>query len=173
MTAISTPTLPSGPSIIRARTILELRLFTRDRRQLVFGFFYPAIMMNHLWFSVQRSDRRRRRVLGIAASNLPKSGASASTVIVPIALVLQFISGVVFVYTSLPGWMQQIAAIFPLKWMTQGLRAAFLPAARRAEITGSWEYGRTAPILLAWTVGGLVLSTGRSAGASAETVVES
>lgn len=36
---------PSGLLIARARTVLEFRLFLRDRQQLVFGFFYPAIMM--------------------------------------------------------------------------------------------------------------------------------
>jgi ABC-2 type transport system permease protein len=97
--------------------------------------------------------------LGIAASNIPKSGKSANVVIVPIALVLQFFSGVFFVYSALPTWMQQLAAIFPLKWMTQGLRAAFLPeSARAAEVAGSWEQGRTAFILLAWVIGGLALS---------------
>lgn len=71
---------------------------------------------------------------------------------------LQFLSGVFFVYSALPGWMQHIAAIFPLEWMTQGLRAAFLPdAARVAEVARSREQGRTALILLAWVVGGIAL----------------
>ena len=42
-------------------------------------------------------------------------------------IVLQFISGVFFVFTELPAWMQEIAAIFPLKWMAQGMRSVFLP----------------------------------------------
>jgi ABC-2 type transport system permease protein len=51
-----------------------------------------------------------------------------------------------------------VAAFFPLKWMTQGLRSVFLPdALAAAEPAGSWEPGRVALVLLAWCVVGLVL----------------
>jgi ABC-2 type transport system permease protein len=51
-----------------------------------------------------------------------------------------------------------VAAIFPLKWMAQGLRSVFLPDALAAvEPAGSWELGRTALVLAAWCVAGLVL----------------
>ena len=59
-------------------------------------------------------------VLGIAFSVVPKSGRGASAIVSPIVIVLQFFSGVFFVFTQLPVWMQQLAAIFPLKWLTQG-----------------------------------------------------
>ena len=73
--------------------------------------------------------------------------------VTPVALVLQFISGVFFVFTSLPHWMQQVAALFPLKWMCQGMRAVFLPDAwRDPEPAGSWELGRVALVLGAWCV---------------------
>jgi ABC-2 type transport system permease protein len=101
-------------------------------------------------------------VLGFAVSLLPKSGASADTAIAPIALVLQFFSGVFFVFSDLPTWMQEIAAIFPLKWLTQGMRSVFLPAsAAHAEVAGGWEHGRTALVLAAWAVGGLVFCARR------------
>ena len=29
--------------------------------------------------------------------------------------------------TSCPSWMQQLASVFPLKWMAQGMRSVFLP----------------------------------------------
>lgn len=97
-------------------------------------------------------------VLGIAVSGLPKTGRSAATVISPIALVLQFFSGVFFVFSSLPGWMQEIAAVFPLKWLTQGMRSVFLPiGAASAEVAGSWEHGRTAAVLALWSVIGLLI----------------
>ena len=67
-------------------------------------------------------------VLGIAFSVVPKNGRGASAVVSPIVIILQFFSGVFFVFTSLPTWMQQFAAIFPLKWLTQGMRSVFLPA---------------------------------------------
>jgi len=96
--------------------------------------------------------------LGFAVSLLPKSAKNADTIIVPIALVLQFFSGVFFVYTDLPGWMQAIASVFPLKWLTQGMRSVFLPdGAASAEVAGSWEHGRTALILAVWVVVGIAI----------------
>jgi ABC-2 type transport system permease protein len=55
--------------------------------------------------------------------------------------------------------MQQVAAIFPLKWMTQGMRSVFLPDSFAAqEVAGSWETGRTFIIISLWLVVGLILS---------------
>lgn len=95
---------------------------------------------------------------GIAFSSLARSGRGASATATPVALVLQFISGVFFVFTQLPGWMQQVAAIFPLKWMCQGLRSVFLPTSfGTQEPGGSYELGMVAIMLAAWCVIGLVL----------------
>ncbi|MBA9007697.1 ABC transporter permease [Thermomonospora cellulosilytica] len=97
-------------------------------------------------------------LLGIAMSSLPRSGRSASGVLNLPFLALQFISGVFFAFGQLPGWLQQIAALFPLKWMCQGLRSALLPdALLAAEPAGAWEHGRIALILGAWCVAGLAL----------------
>jgi ABC-2 type transport system permease protein len=97
-------------------------------------------------------------LLGIAFSSLVRNGKSAPALVTPVALVLQFISGVFFVYTDLPSWLQQTAALFPLKWMSQGMRYVFLPDSFvGAELTHSWELGRIALVLGAWTVGGLLL----------------
>ncbi|MDO3702212.1 ABC transporter permease [Micromonospora sp. C28SCA-DRY-2] len=95
---------------------------------------------------------------GIAISSLARTARSGSAVVTPVALVLQFISGVFFVFTQLPSWMQQVAALFPLKWMCQGLRSVFLPESFGAqEPAGSFELGRVALVLAAWCVVGLVL----------------
>jgi ABC-2 type transport system permease protein len=95
---------------------------------------------------------------GIAYSSLARTGRGAPAVVTPVALVLQFISGVFFVFTDLPKWMQQVAALFPLKWMCQGMRSVFLPDSfAAAEAAHSWELGRVALVLGAWCVGGLVL----------------
>jgi ABC-2 type transport system permease protein len=97
-------------------------------------------------------------LLGVAMSSAARTGRSAPAVVTPIALVLQFTSGVFFAYNDLPPWMQQFAAIFPLKWVTQGLRSVFLPESFAAqEVAGSWELGKTAAVLVAWCVGGLLL----------------
>jgi ABC-2 type transport system permease protein len=95
---------------------------------------------------------------GIAFSSLPRTSRSATAIVTPVALVLQFISGVFFIITELPSWMQQVAALFPLKWMCQGMRAVFLPDAFGAqEPAGGYELGRVAIVLAAWCVLGLVL----------------
>jgi ABC-2 type transport system permease protein len=97
--------------------------------------------------------------LGIAFSVIPKSGRGASAVVSPVVIILQFFSGVFFVFTDLPAWMQQVAAIFPLKWMTQGMRSVFLPDSFAAqEVAGSWETGRTFIIIALWLIAGLILS---------------
>ncbi|WP_416977704.1 ABC transporter permease [Streptomyces sp. T028] len=97
-------------------------------------------------------------LLGIAISSVPKSGKSATSVVVLPFLVLQFISGVYIAIDTIPDWMLTVGALFPLKWMCQGLRGVFLPeSAQVLEQAGGWEFGRVALVLGAWCVGGLVL----------------
>jgi ABC-2 type transport system permease protein len=97
-------------------------------------------------------------VLGIAYSSLPRSAKSAGAVVSPVVIVLQFISGVFFVFTELPSWMQAVGSVFPLKWLAQGMRSVFLPESFAAqEAAGSWQLPQTALILGLWTVVGLVL----------------
>lgn len=97
-------------------------------------------------------------LLGIAISSVPKSGKSATSVVVLPFLVLQFISGVYIAIDTIPNWMLNIGALFPLKWMCQGLRGVFLPdSAQVLEQAGGWEFGRVALVLGAWCIGGLVL----------------
>ena len=98
-------------------------------------------------------------LLGIAFSSVPKSGRGASAVVSPIVIILQFFSGVFFVFTQLPSWMQNFAAIFPLKWLTQGMRAVFLPDSFAAqEVAGSWELGKIALFLGVWSILGFFLA---------------
>lgn len=98
-------------------------------------------------------------ILGIAFSSVPKSGRSAASVVSPIVIILQFFSGVFFVFSQLPGWMQQTAALFPLKWLTQGMRAVFLPESFASqEVAADYELGRIALILFIWSVVGLVFA---------------
>ncbi|UOE43896.1 ABC transporter permease [Agromyces larvae] len=98
-------------------------------------------------------------LLGIALSALPRTGKSATAVVIPIVLVLQFISGVYLQFNMLPEWMQNIASAFPLKWMAQGMRAAFLPDDFAVlEQHGTWDLGWVAIWLAVWLVVGLVIS---------------
>jgi ABC-2 type transport system permease protein len=66
-------------------------------------------------------------LLGVAVSGLASSAQSAPIVFQFPYLVLSFISGVYFVYGSLPKVIQDVAEVFPLKWLCQGLRSVFLP----------------------------------------------
>jgi ABC-2 type transport system permease protein len=263
MTAVLTPTRPAPPSAARialARVRLELRLFARERQQVVFSFAYPVVMMVVFGsvlggdiapggvpfpsyflagiaatgimlssfqslatsIAVERESGQLERlqllgtspvayfagkaglvlvtsavqlalllpvarygyevplpvdlahwvtfawvaalgslagtVLGIGASALRGSASSVTTGVSAFAVVLQFFSGVFFVFPELPSWMQQVAALFPLKWLTQGMRSAFLPdGASGFEVAGGWEHGRTALALVAWVIIGVVV----------------
>ena len=127
---------------------------------LMFGLNLPtstSLWWNFTWLVVLGSACST--VLGIAFSVVPKSGRGASAVVSPIVIILQFFSGVFFVFTSLPSWMQQFASLFPLKWLTQGMRSVFLPADfATQEVAGTWEIGKTAAILIIWLVAGLIIS---------------
>jgi ABC-2 type transport system permease protein len=98
-------------------------------------------------------------LLGIATSTLARSAQSAAAVAQLPYLGLQFISGIYMnPITHLPAGMVTVASFFPVKWIAQGFRSVFLPDNMVAyEMAGSWELGRTALILGAWCVAGLVL----------------
>ncbi len=98
-------------------------------------------------------------ILGIGLSALPRSGKSATAVIIPIVLILQFISGVYIQFSLLPEWLQQIANVFPLAWLAHGMRAVFLPDAYAAlEAGGEWNLPGVAIVCGIWLVAGLVLT---------------
>ncbi len=97
-------------------------------------------------------------LIGIAISSLSKSATNSFAVISLPFIVLQFISGVYVPFNNVPPWLQHIAEIFPLKWMSEGLTSALLPnSAVALEPSHSWQHGLTALVLLAWIAGGLVL----------------
>jgi ABC-2 type transport system permease protein len=98
-------------------------------------------------------------LLGIATSSMVRHARTAGAILNVPVVALQFISGV-FIHpiTQLPGWMIKLASVFPVKWMAQGFRSVFLPdTMAKLEAGGAWEHGRTALVLGAWCVAGLVL----------------
>jgi ABC-2 type transport system permease protein len=98
-------------------------------------------------------------VLGLAMSSVPRTGKSASAVVIPGVLILQFISGVYFPFNQIPSWMQEIAGVFPLRWMAEAMRGVFLPDFMRTQEPGqSWHYGQGAIIVAVWLVIGIVLA---------------
>ena len=132
--------------LLVARVIFNVDLPTDPQKWLLFGWVFLLGVITSC-------------VLGIALSALPRSGKSATAVVIPIVLLLQFISGVYLQFTMLPGWLQNVASVFPLKWMAQGMRAVFLPESfATVEQTGSWDLGWVAINLAVWFVVGLIVT---------------
>ncbi|WP_221359650.1 ABC transporter permease [Streptomyces beigongshangae] len=89
---------------------------------------------------------------------LPNPREALALIMLP-TMGLLFISGTMIPITSMSVPVQQVAAVFPLKWMAQGLRSALLPdTARTAEVAGSWELPMVALVLTAWAVLGFLLA---------------
>jgi ABC-2 type transport system permease protein len=96
---------------------------------------------------------------GVALSSLARTARGASSLTSLALLVLMFASGVYFVpISALPGPLSALGALFPVKWMAQGMRSVFLPdALTTLELAATWEHERTALVLGAWCIGGLIL----------------
>lgn len=132
--------------------VVGMLFFGIDLPQTAFQWF------TFLWVSVL--GLIACTLLGIAYSIVPRHGRGASAVVAPVVIVLQFISGVFFVFTDLPVWMQNLASIFPLRWLAQGMRSVFLPdVAAAGEVNGSWELGTVFIVLIIWIIIGAFLAT--------------
>lgn len=117
----------------------------------------PEIWLRFTWIALL--GLTTMTLLGVALSALPRSTRSATAVVLPIVLILQFISGVFLQFSALPEWLQNFAAIFPLKWLAQGMRSVFLPDEfAAAEAGGTWDLGFVALFLGAWLAVGLIIS---------------
>jgi ABC-2 type transport system permease protein len=98
-------------------------------------------------------------LLGIAYTRIIPNSQAASAIVQPPYLVLQFISGVFFVYGDLPPILRTVGLLFPLKWMAQGFRYVFLPDWFKAkEQGGTWDLPVVAAVLAAWIAAGFVLA---------------
>lgn len=98
-------------------------------------------------------------LLGVAVSGLVKNARNAGAILNVPVVALQFVSGV-FIHpmSQLPDWLENVASIFPVRWMAQGFRYVFLPSeASSQEIGGTWNLGGVAVVLGVWCVIGLVL----------------
>ena len=96
-------------------------------------------------------------VLGIALSALPRIGPSATAVIIPIVLVLQFISGVYLAFNLLPEWLRNDRQRLPAEVDRAGDAQRVPPRELRShEPSGSWQLGWMAVVLLIWLVAGLI-----------------
>lgn len=132
--------------LLMARFVFNVELPTDGGKWLTFVWVYLLGIITSAF-------------LGIAISRLPRSGKSATAVIIPPLLILQFISGVYLSFTMLPDWLQTVASVFPLKWLAQGMRSVFLPDSfAAAEQSGGWELGWVAVALLVWLVIGAAVT---------------
>lgn len=125
----------------------------------MFGLHLPATPERWLTFAwVLLLGSVTCSMLGIAVGSLAASTRSSFALLNLPYLVLSFISGVYFVFSKLPPGLQHIAALFPLKWICQGLRSVFLPNQMlAAEPAHSWEHGKIALVLGVWLVVSLVV----------------
>jgi ABC-2 type transport system permease protein len=98
-------------------------------------------------------------LLGAAVgAMLPGARQGTGWVLLPL-MGLMVISGTVIPFTLMPGVVQAVASVFPLRWMAQGVRSAlYEPAYAVYEVAGSWQHLETAGVLLAWVVVGAVLA---------------
>ncbi|MGH2631928.1 MAG: ABC transporter permease [Tepidiformaceae bacterium] len=98
-------------------------------------------------------------LLGIAYTRFIKNSRSATPMVMPVYLILQFISGVFFQFTQVPTGLQWVASVFPLRWMALGLRYAFLPDWFKSQETGhSWQLPMVFIVLAIWLVVGFIVS---------------
>ncbi len=117
----------------------------------------PALWLRFAWLFVL--GIATMTLLGVALAAVPRSSRSATAVVLPVVLLLQFISGVYLQFTMLPEWLQNVASAFPLKWLAQGMRSVFLPEHfAELEQSGAWDLGLVALNLGVWLVVGLVAS---------------
>jgi ABC-2 type transport system permease protein len=73
-----------------------------------------------------------------------------------VVLPLYFISGIFVPNVNLPGWLQDIAEVFPVQHLADGLHHAFDPA-----VHGSGIPWTDLGVLVLWMAGGLFLALRR------------
>jgi ABC-2 type transport system permease protein len=96
--------------------------------------------------------------LGAVFGSLFESPRSMGLVMLPVFGLIA-ISGIFYPITSMPGWLQGVAQVFPIYWLGLGMRSAFLPDAMAAvELTDSWRHLETFGVLAVWAALGLALA---------------
>ncbi|CAM5328969.1 ABC transporter permease [Streptomyces abikoensis] len=96
--------------------------------------------------------------IGAVLGSVFSSTRSQGLLTLPI-LALIGTSGIFYPVTSMPGWVQLTAQVFPVYWLGLGMRSALLPdAAATVELGESWRHLETVGVLSGWAVAGLVLA---------------
>jgi ABC-2 type transport system permease protein len=94
--------------------------------------------------------------LGYALSTAIHSADAAQPMVQAIMLPLYFISGVFIPNVNLPGWLRDVAEVFPVQHLADGLHHAFDPATRGSGVVWS-DVG----VLAIWAAAGLALALTR------------
>jgi ABC-2 type transport system permease protein len=97
-------------------------------------------------------------VLGYALSTAIKNEDAAQPMVQAIMLPLYFISGVFIPNVNLPAWLQDVARVFPVQHLSDGLHKAFDPATHGTGIVWS-DLG----VLALWAAAGLLIALTRFA----------
>jgi len=126
----------------------------------LFGISLPVDLMHWAVFAgVMVVGVATCTLLGIAYTRFIPNSRSATPMVMPVYLILQFISGVFFQFTQVPAPLQWVASLFPLRWMALGLRYAFLPGWFKSQEAGhSWNLGLVFAVLAFWLVAGFIIS---------------
>ena len=96
--------------------------------------------------------------IGAVIGSLFESSRSIGFVMLPM-IGLVAVSGIFYPITSMPGWLQGVAQVFPIYWLGLGMRSVFLPGSLASvELTHSWRHLETFGVLGLWAVVGLVLA---------------
>jgi ABC-2 type transport system permease protein len=96
--------------------------------------------------------------LGAVLGSLFENPRNMGLVLMPI-IGLVAISGIFYPITSMPGWLQGVAQVFPIYWLGLGMRSVFLPDSLAAvELHHSWWHLATFGVLGAWAVAGLTIA---------------
>jgi ABC-2 type transport system permease protein len=96
--------------------------------------------------------------LAYATATLIRSSEAAQPVVLAMTLPLYFISGVFVPGVRLSHWLHDVAVVFPVEHLANGLHRAFDPATTGAAI--SW---RDLAVIAAWGTAGLVFALRRFA----------
>jgi ABC-2 type transport system permease protein len=94
--------------------------------------------------------------LGYALTTVVKNEDAAQPMVQAIMLPLYFISGVFIPNVNLPTWLRDVARVFPVQHLSDGLHHAFDPATHGAGIVWS-----DIAVLAAWGVVGLAVALWR------------
>ncbi len=95
--------------------------------------------------------------IGIALGRTLRTSQVTLGVVLPIFIIIPFISGLFLPMDMLPSWLVNAASVLPVRWSTQLLRQGFLPDALKSnELGGAWNTGLGLAVLTAWVVIGVV-----------------